>query len=1108
LLLLAVSLLVAGSAAAAEAELVVQTGHTFPIKTAMYLPSGKSLLTAGYDRTARLWEIATGREVRVFRGHTGTIVSVAVSSDEQKIFTASDDGEIRQWDAKTATVVRTFTGHQGAIRSMALSPDNTTLVSTGRDGTTRLWSVSTGALLKKLTFGNFNFNGFTYDGVEEAESVTFTPDGLRIIVGGGPGLLVRYVVATGEIDSLWGLRDAKGEQVIYPPVALSMSRNGRWLAAAVEFGDTTAFILDAENARIAYRLGSKDWMVRSLAISPDNRHLVTGTGGKQGERLQVFDMVTGKEKLTFKGTGREAAAIAISPDGGTLASCDRSIRLFDYLKGFVVQEMGTRVEGLTSLTSLNDGAQLVSGGRDTTLRFWDVQSLRQTQTVPVAGWRTAAVSPDGKLAASVEERGVTLYALPSGKQLRKFEGFKSWLNSVTFSPDGELLFVGGSEAAVVYETGSGAVLKNFGGLGEVTSSVFSPDGRTLVLGMRADELLLWKVGSDGPPEKLSASTKGHVRAVRFSPDGKLLAVGGGEAVVGNAGGRVMLYDVATRKLVRTLSGHEVGVMALAFSPDGKKLVSGSGSLMRKEPNPVRLWEVASGKLLAQLSGHTTDVTGAAFSKDGSLFFTASEDGSLRGWSVKAAAQVLTLAGGGEDWFVADAQGLFDASPGGGQLVAMVKGTQAFSIDQFAVRNNRPDLLLSRLNLGTPETLAHYRVLFDRRLRRLGLKESQLSGALQVPEAKILSAKRDGQTARVTFKLSESSGQLVRYSLFVNDVPIFGAGGKPVTGREREITEDVALTPGPNKIEVSCTNDRGAESFRALASVPVEGTVPRNLWFLGFGVSDYQDERLKLQYAHKDAQNLGALFSTMKGSVFQNVHVKTLVDAEVTPDSIQKAKSFVMAAKPDDVFVLFIAGHGVHAEDPEATYYYLTHGARVDDLPKTAARFELIEDLLQGIPPRSKLFLMDTCESGEAEPAQESSTFELAAGNKLAPRAARGLKRKETKAAGPHARAYLLQRDRYIYNDLQRRSGAIVFSSSRGGEFSYEKAELQAGLFTDAVRRALTTKQADVNGDRQVSTDELRSFVAKAVSESSDDLQHPTVDRDNLFQKFAFPVVAP
>jgi hypothetical protein len=86
----------------------------------------------------------------------------------------------------------------------------------------------------------------------------------------------------------------------------------------------------------------------------------------------------------------------------------------------------------------------------------------------------------------------------------------------------------------------------------------------------------------------------------------------------------------------------------------------------------------------------------------------------------------------------------------------------------------------------------------------------------------------------------------------------------------------------------------------------------------------------------------------------------------------------------------------------------------------------------------------------------------------------------------------------------RRTGAIVFSSSRGGELSYEDDRFQNGLFTEYILRALV--EGDMDGNGRVSTDELRQLVPAWVAEASAGLQNPTVDRDNISVKIDFPVV--
>jgi hypothetical protein len=83
------------------------------------------------------------------------------------------------------------------------------------------------------------------------------------------------------------------------------------------------------------------------------------------------------------------------------------------------------------------------------------------------------------------------------------------------------------------------------------------------------------------------------------------------------------------------------------------------------------------------------------------------------------------------------------------------------------------------------------------------------------------------------------------NVVVNDVPLHGAYGKPLTGRPQAAEDRIELTKGRNKIETSCTNSRGAESYRAVVYADYDSPTSADLYFLGFGVSVYRDESLHL-----------------------------------------------------------------------------------------------------------------------------------------------------------------------------------------------------------------------------------------------------------------------
>ena len=104
------------------------------------------------------------------------------------------------------------------------------------------------------------------------------------------------------------------------------------------------------------------------------------------------------------------------------------------------------------------------------------------------------------------------------------------------------------------------------------------------------------------------------------------------------------------------------------------------------------------------------------------------------------------------------------------------------------------------------------------------------------------------------------------------------------------------------------------------------------------------------------------------------------------------------------------------------------------------------------------------------------------------------------------RPYLFMRDRYIYNDLNRRNGSVIFTSAEGGEIAFEHPKIKNGFFTAAIINALSSKKTDLNRDGKISMTELENVVRYTVSLQTNRLQNPIIERDNIYQEFSFPVL--
>ncbi|MGL1893208.1 MAG: caspase family protein [Spirochaetaceae bacterium] len=584
----------------------------------------------------------------------------------------------------------------------------------------------------------------------------------------------------------------------------------------------------------------------------------------------------------------------------------------------------------------------------------------------------------------------------------------------------------------------------------------------------------------------------RIRDIDISPDDTIILGIDTEDV--NYGG--LFLKPKNMKISKTLTNYDT-INRVSINNDGTLFAAGEYS------GTVSIWDLEKKKIIYQLPGFS-NIESLSWHKTKNIVTIGYWNGSIKLWNIdndKSATLIIR----DQDWIIYTPEGYFAASEDGGKLTVMVDGLTAYGIDQFALTNNRPDIVLRDLNLGNDEVINYYYNLYLKRLKKSGFSELNISQTKYVPYAQILTYKQHNKFIDLTFKLSDEHSNLIKYNIYINDVPIYGAYGKKIFGNNITITEAIELSSGNNKIEVTCINNKGVESYRPVINITYKELVKANLYFIGFGVSNYQDDILDLKYASKDVVDLGSVLKSNLKTQFKNIYIHTFIDEEVTAENMISTKSLLENAKVDDTFILLVAGHGVHDNDEESTYYYLTYNTEINDLKNTAINFEEIENLMQGIAPRNKLFLMDTCESGETDEETEARYYTLAGSRGIQPRTARGLKVISKTEDELKPRKYLQNSNRFIYNDLFRRSGAIVFSSSNGGEFSYESDKIQNGFFSEGILKCLSDPLSDKNKNGFISIKELQDYVVNYVSKETKGLQNPTIDRDNIYQKFNFQV---
>jgi WD40 repeat protein len=165
-------------------------GHDGSVSSAAFSPDGKRIVTASLDKTARLWDAATGQSIGApLRGHEDAVESAAFSPNGERIVTASDDKTARLWDAATGQPIgEPLKGHEDAVLSAAFSPDGTRIVTASQDKTARLWDAATGQPIGAPFRGHTDF----------VSSAAFSPDGKRIVTASDDRTARLWDAATGQ----------------------------------------------------------------------------------------------------------------------------------------------------------------------------------------------------------------------------------------------------------------------------------------------------------------------------------------------------------------------------------------------------------------------------------------------------------------------------------------------------------------------------------------------------------------------------------------------------------------------------------------------------------------------------------------------------------------------------------------------------------------------------------------------------------------------------------------------------------------------------------------------------------------------------------------------
>jgi len=470
--------------------------------------------------------------------------------------------------------------------------------------------------------------------------VAWSADGSRIALGTAVEQYFLVDPSTGDVSPL----DPDPEQDD-DAMCVAFSADGTILLVGHRSGWVTLCAQGDDEVETRWKAGEAP--LAALAMSPDGHTLAAlDTEG----RLHLGDPTQPAASRTLapgiRGPSVAAAVLAFSPDGEVLAAggTDGVIRLWDLDSGAPPREIPAHDKAVEAIAFSPDGSQLASGSWDLTVKTWDRATGAPREAVRCQPDRIRGIAlgyREGWIAACASDtRSVSLWDVERGELLAELGNDLYNADGMAFSPDGGALVVADWSGIRRWSTATAVTQREDPGHSkDVRDVVFHPDGDRLISAGEDGQIWIW----DAVTGEARASFTGPQRSIYsldISPDGRRLATGGTDRVV-------CVWDLVTRRLIHALEGHTANVWGVAFGPDGRLLASGA---MDQE---VRLWDSLTGKSTAAMAGPSKGVLSVAVRPDGRQIAAGSADGTAWLYSVEERTLEHRLKGHGHDvWGIA------------------------------------------------------------------------------------------------------------------------------------------------------------------------------------------------------------------------------------------------------------------------------------------------------------------------------------------------------------------------------------------------------------------------------------------------------------------------
>ncbi|WP_156972234.1 protein kinase domain-containing protein, partial [Syntrophaceticus schinkii] len=629
-------------------------GHTAPVNCVALSPNGLYGLSGSRDGTATLWDLKTGKCLRVLEDQKNYIHSVCFTDDGKQFLTGSN--KLILWDTETFQMVRSYYEDFRGIHSIRISADGQQILSGSGGGKVYVHSLADRKVIREIQAAPSCW---------VIKAACYAGDSLHVLTGAGDQNTVNKMnlwhidipeplhtfcghksnirsvctnsygsyALSGGVDHAVKLWDIKNRRCL----RTFSGHINEVVHVGFSTDDQYAVSSSTDNMTRLWRVPSfdvrADWLLCRISTTDEILKIEKWISALLTEVRRLFhekDIAGAIQTLRrMEDIPGASAAAGYAELNNQIRKYCQTIDLHSCRTAYILNghKQSVRAAAISA-----DGLHAVSASDDNTVRIW---SLRTAECLHIctehSNWaRAVCISPDGQWALSGGcDSKLVLWDIASGKKLKNLEGHNGFVEAVAFDPACRYALSGASDKTIkVWDIRSGKSLRTLTGHEkDITAVCVSPDGKTTLSCSKDGTIRLWELEKGTNLHTYNVGSP--VWSVCFSPDGRTFLSGGSTGDT-----TLRLWDVYTGESIRSFSGHldifsgdRNTVNAVCFTPDGRFAVSASRELT------LKLWDVRNGQCIRTLEGHGKGIYTAAFSHDGGYLISGAADTTGRIWQL-------------------------------------------------------------------------------------------------------------------------------------------------------------------------------------------------------------------------------------------------------------------------------------------------------------------------------------------------------------------------------------------------------------------------------------------------------------------------------------------